>query len=40
MVKLFAKCMLSLFGWMFLICGTWLGATFFVCWMLNFGETL
>ena len=22
MVKLFAKCMLSLFGWMFLICGT------------------
>ena len=27
MIKLIAKCLLSLFGWMFLICTVWIGTT-------------
>ena len=35
MVKLIAKCFLSLLGWCALIVGVYGGSTLFVAWMLN-----
>ena len=35
MVKLIAKCVLSLLGWSFVVLGVWCGLTVFAAWMLG-----